>query len=107
MGVDSFLYRDDRDANKSGESLKGCAAGYMTLKMITNQGVKVWPDGFSETFCTDHWRCRFMSATGQPSRYENITNLQQQLTETGYCIIKTENLRTFDGRPGFSAGQGA
>jgi isocitrate dehydrogenase len=27
--------------------------------MITNRGIKVWPDGFEETFCTDHWRCRF------------------------------------------------
>jgi hypothetical protein len=22
--------------------------------MITNRGIKVWPDGFEETFCTDH-----------------------------------------------------
>ena len=27
--------------------------------MITNRGTKVWPDGAPETFCTDHWRCRF------------------------------------------------
>jgi isocitrate dehydrogenase len=28
------------------------------LTMITNRGLK-WPDGFNETYCTDHWRCRF------------------------------------------------
>ena len=32
-------------------------------KMITNRGVKVWPEGFPETFCTDHWRCRFVGKT--------------------------------------------
>jgi len=107
VGVDIFLYHEERDPNQLGESLKHYAVGDMTLKMITYRGVKVWPAGFSETFCTDHWRCRFISATGQPSRYENIINLQQQLTENGYSIIKTENLCTFDGQPGFSAGQGA
>lgn len=34
----------------------------MKLKMITNRGVKVWPNGFPETFCTDHWRCRMRPA---------------------------------------------
>ncbi|MBL4544633.1 MAG: hypothetical protein JKP95_01840 [Oceanicaulis sp.] len=33
----------------------------MSLKMITNRGVKVWPQGLPETFKTDHWRCRFMA----------------------------------------------
>lgn len=107
VGVDIFLYHDDRDPNKLGESLKDYAAGDMKLSMITNRGVKVWPDGFAETFCTDHWRCRFKSDTLQPGQYADIIGLQQQLTNAGYRIIKTENLCTFDGQPGFSAGQGA
>ena len=32
--------------------------------MITNRGIKVWPEGFEETFCTDHWRCRFKPTEG-------------------------------------------
>lgn len=26
--------------------------------MITKRGVKVYPHGIKETYCTDHWRCR-------------------------------------------------
>jgi isocitrate dehydrogenase len=107
IGVDIFLHSNDRDPNKLGESLKGFKAGNMELNMITNRGVKVWPNGFDETFCTDHWRCRFKSEQLKASSYSDIINLQQQLTEAGFSIIKTENLCTFDGKPVFSAGQGA
>lgn len=107
VGVDIFLHSNDRDPNKLGESLKGFKAGNMELNMITNRGVKVWPNGFDETFCTDHWRCRFKSEELKASSYSDIINLQQQLTEAGFNIIKTENLCTFDGKPVFSAGQGA
>ena len=30
---------------------------------LSNRGTKVYPNGFDETFCTDHWRARFMSET--------------------------------------------
>ncbi len=107
VGVDIFLHCDDRDPNKLGEALKNIAVGNMALSMITNRGVKVWPNGFAETFCTDHWRCRFKSETYLASTYQDIIRLQQTITEAGFQIIKTENLVTFDGEPGFSAGQGA
>ena len=57
-GVDVFIHW-------SGENVDDLAARIATLHpefkllMITNRGVKVWPNGFEETFCTDHWRCRF------------------------------------------------
>src|SRR5512135_3466946 len=38
--------------------------GGLALQMITNRGVKVWPDGLPETFCTDHWRCRLVAVDG-------------------------------------------
>ena len=107
VGVDVFLHCNDRDPNTLGEALKHHTAGNMTLSMITNRGVKVWPNGFAETFCTDHWRCRFKSEAMQPSSYQDIIALQQAITSAGYAIIKTENLCTFDGNPVFSAGQGA
>jgi isocitrate dehydrogenase len=33
--------------------------------MITNRGVKVWPNGVPETFCTDRWPCRFHAKPGK------------------------------------------
>ncbi len=83
------------------------AAGKVfTLTMITNRGVAVWPDGFLETLCTDHWRCRFSLAdsrdTGVTRR--EVVELLSRLDEVGVDFVKTENLCSFDGEPGYSAG---
>ncbi|MCS6979358.1 MAG: NADP-dependent isocitrate dehydrogenase [Flavobacteriales bacterium] len=106
IGVDIFLHHKDRNADRLGEALKKFKAGHMELSMITNRGTKVWPGGFPETFCTDHWRCRFKSEELKPSGPQDVLNLMQQIVQAGFEIIKTENLYTFDGEPGFSAGQG-
>ena len=74
------------------------------LAMITNRGVKVWPGGFPETFCTDHWRCRFRN--GAAVTHAEILALLGRVHAAGFDFIKTENLCTFDGKPGYSLGQG-
>jgi isocitrate dehydrogenase len=107
VGVDIFLHHEDRDANKLGRALKRFKSGNMELTMVTNRGVKVYPNGLPETFCTDHWRIRYKSEALKPSTYEDIIKLQQKITKAGFKIIKTENLCTFDGVAGYSAGQGA
>jgi isocitrate dehydrogenase len=87
----------------------------LKLKLITNRGVKVWPEGFPETFCTDHWRCRFVGpdvtldldkASYQAIGTKQVIQLMQLLENAGVEIIKTENLYLFDGVRGFSLGQG-
>jgi isocitrate dehydrogenase len=45
------------------------------LKMVTNRGVKVWPEGFAETFCTDHWRCRFHPSDGAVTDFDAVLRL--------------------------------
>jgi isocitrate dehydrogenase len=69
--------------------------------------VKVWPKGFPETFCTDHWRCRFIARdAGGSIRHTDIIELLTRVTEAGLDVIKTENLCTFDGVAGYALGQG-
>ncbi len=106
VGIDVFVYSDNRDANVMGAKLKDIKAGNMELNMITNRGVKVYPNGFPETFCADHWRCRFKSEVYKPSQYADAMSIMKAVLDAGYEIIKTENLYTFDGEPAFSAGQG-
>jgi isocitrate dehydrogenase len=106
IGVDIFVYCNDRNADNLGEKLKNFKAGNMELNMITNRGVKVYPNGFPETFCTDHWRCRYKSEALKPSTYADVMSLLNKVTAAGVEVIKTENLYTFDGQPAFSAGQG-
>lgn len=106
IGVDIFLHHSDRDAQKLGNILKNYKAGNMELTLITNRGVKVYPDGNPATFCTDHWRCRFKSSEYKPSTYQDVLNLMFKLSHNGFDVIKTENLYAFDGVPSFTLGQG-
>ncbi len=102
-GVDVFLDwdEDNRDPNVLGKKLAGLGGG-LALTMISNRGVKVYPDGLPETYCTDHWRCRFTGATN----YAEILSLMNRIHDAGLNIIKSENLYTFDGEVGYSLGQG-
>ncbi len=115
VGVDVFLDWQDSDPNELGDSLSKIEATGLKLKMITNRGVKVYPQGLKETYCTDHWRCRFVgvesSVAGQQPNYvavefEQVVALLSKLNHLGFDVIKTENLYEFDGKRGFSLGQG-
>lgn len=108
MGVDVFLDWDEnnRDANFLGPQLESLIPRNFQLKMITNRGVKVYPDGFPETFCTDHWRCRFLHPNGDAVSHADVLQLLGCLTSSGLDFIKTEHLYTFDGERGYSLGQG-
>ncbi|MBX6381138.1 MAG: NADP-dependent isocitrate dehydrogenase, partial [Thermoflavifilum aggregans] len=112
VGVDVFLEAmaekpyAQRDPNVLGESLKQASTQKLELTMITNRGTKVWPGGYPETFCTDHWRCRFEAKDHQPLNYQDVIDLLQSVHSKGFQVIKTENLYMLDGREGFSKGQG-
>jgi isocitrate dehydrogenase len=76
----------------------------LSLQMITNRGVKVWPQGQPDTFCTDHWRCRYLAS--DPIGHADILALMHRLCQAEIDFVKTEHLCTFDGKPGYSLGQG-
>ncbi|HLZ59902.1 MAG TPA: NADP-dependent isocitrate dehydrogenase [Ktedonosporobacter sp.] len=101
VGVDVFLDQPQGNANQLASALQR-SGGNLKLTMIANRGAKVWPDGQPETFTTDHWRCRFFSANGGSINHAQITTLLQHVGEAGFDFIKTENLYTFDGQPGYS-----
>lgn len=104
VGVDVFLQWSGGSPDELATRLQPVATSKLPLKMITNRGVKVWPQGFSETFCTDHWRCRFQN--GSSVTHHDILDLLGRVAACGLDFIKTENLCTFDGKPGYSLGQG-
>ncbi len=104
IGVDVFLNAPETNAGALADRLQQLQPAGLHLSMISNRGVKVWPDGMPETFCTDHWRCRFL-ANG-PVEHSRIVDLLGRVSGAGLDFIKTENLCTFDGVAGFSKGQG-
>lgn len=106
VGVDVFLDWEPGSPKELGDSLVQVVADPLQLRVITNRGIKVWPDGLPETFCTDHWRCRFMGRDGEAVRSGHIVELLKRVADAGFDPIKTENLYLFDGVPGFSAVHG-
>ncbi len=89
------------------KALEANVGGDLELVMITNRGQKVYPGGVPETFCVDHWRCRFQAhQPGDPVTYPQVIDLLARLAGSGLAFIKTEGLFTFDGEAGFSLGQG-
>ena len=107
VGVDVFLDWREGSPNQLGDSLSGLAGDTLKLRMISNRGVKVWPGGMAETFCSDHWRCRFVpQAEGEKVTHTEIVQLLQRIGDAGLDFIKTENLCNFDGERGYSLDQG-
>ena len=103
---DIFVHWNGTDANELASKLASIKTQNLKLNMITNRGIKVWPDGFSQTFCTDHWRCRFKTENEKSIFKDEIISLLQQCNQTNIDTIKTENLYQFDGKIAFSLGQG-
>jgi isocitrate dehydrogenase len=106
VGVDVFV-QFDGSPDALAEQLRNAGTNrLLDLQMITNRGVKVWPNGLPETFCTDHWRCRFMAREGACFNRAMMIELLRDLHYAGIDFVKTEGLYTFDGAPGYSLGQG-
>lgn len=105
LGVDVFL--DSRETVENvHKSLEGLDNQDLKLTMISNRGVKVWPNKMPETSCVDNWRCRFMSPTkGQPVSHKHIADLQSRMAQKGLDFTHTEHLCAFDGQPGYTLSQ--
>jgi len=103
IGIDVFVdWKGPVD--ELANHLLEASSSQLPLILITNRGVKVWPEGIPETFCTDHWRCRFQS-DGRINK-NDVLWLLKELNEVHVDFVKTEHLYLFDGELGFSLGQG-
>ncbi|HEU4875504.1 MAG TPA: NADP-dependent isocitrate dehydrogenase, partial [Pyrinomonadaceae bacterium] len=107
VGVDVFLDWTSGSPDDLGDALSKVNGEGVKLTMISNRGVKVWPAGHKETFCSDHWRCRFLpESEGGKVAHAQVVSLLGRIAGAGYDFIKTEGLYTFDGQRGFSLDQG-
>jgi isocitrate dehydrogenase len=105
VGLDVFIDWRGHGADNLAKQLQQANTTALELQVITNRGVKVWPGGFPETFCTDHWRCRFAAKSGSATNAD-VIELLQRVSDVGLEFIKTEHLYTFNGNPGYSLAQG-
>jgi isocitrate dehydrogenase len=104
QGIDVFVYWPSRNPNQLAEAVGKLAGEGLSLQMIDNRGVKVWPAGRAETFCTDSFRCRFIAEGAAP--VPALIALLGRVAEAGIEIAATQTLHTFNGQPGFTLAQG-
>jgi isocitrate dehydrogenase len=106
IGVDVFIEAGG-DATTLGMSLETiCEGTAITLKLIANRGVRVYPPTEGNPDCVDHWRCRF---THRDETHEvtdaQILSLLEAISRT-HRWMHIEKLQEFDGKPAFSRAQG-
>ena len=98
IGVDVFIYTNQNPI----KALTTNKWNALSLQMISNRGVKIWPDGQPETFCIDQWRLRFLSKNNLCITKERVLTILEEVSQAGFDSTGTENLYLFDKKPGFS-----
>ena len=106
LGVDVFVHWAGSDAEQLALQIKKMIPNTCELVMISNRGIKVYPNGFAETFCTDHWRCRIEANNNDKFTPADIIFILSEANKNNIDIIKTENLYSFGGLKAYSLGQG-
>lgn len=96
VGVDIFIYAHKNPV----KALTTNTWKALPLQMISNRGVKIWPEGQPETFCIDQWRLRFISESCITK--EKILAILEEVSQAGFDSTGSENLYLFDKKPGFS-----
>jgi isocitrate dehydrogenase len=104
VGVDLYVAWPSRNAEELAKAIGAHNGDGLALQMIDNRGVKVWPEGSAETFCIDSFRCRFL-AEGKTDVGKLIA-LMGRVNAGGIDIVKTESLRNYDGKAGYTLAQG-
>ena len=107
VGIDIYLEWPTRNPDRLAEAMRRVDVDGLALTTIANRGLKVWPDGIPETFCTDSFRCRYTAKQpGSIVTQRHILSLLERVAAAGLEVVKTESLRNFDGKPGYTLAQG-
>lgn len=105
VGVDVFVTHKG-DVEQLHKKLAALDFSELHLSMISNRGVKVWPNKMPETFCVDTWRCRFTSIQRHGSvSLHQIASLLQKMAQADIHFTQIENLSIYDGQPGYTLAQ--
>ena len=103
VGVDIYVEYPSKNNAALAEHIRKAGVGELQLEMISNRGTKVWPNGSPETFCTDGYRCRFMS---KGTTQADISSLIARVVGLGLDVGMTVMLRTYDGKAAYTLAQG-
>ncbi|MEO8657633.1 MAG: NADP-dependent isocitrate dehydrogenase [Bryobacteraceae bacterium] len=102
VGCDVFLNIEDGKPEEVGPVMEKLGGADFNLTMVSNRGVKIYPDGFPDTLICDHWRMRYLSKSGGACSQVEVIDLLRRIVDAGYDLIKTETLCNFDGKAAYS-----
>lgn len=105
VGIDVFIYFRGK-MEEFFSKISHINIGSLRLKMITNRGVRVWPQGQPETFCIEQWRCRFTADDMRSVSQSDAIQILHAFDRIQMDVIKSEFLYMFDGKPGYSSAEG-
>lgn len=110
VGVDVFI---DNPNELSPDELAQKVHAFsdkLKLIVITNRGLKIWPNSMIETPDIRYCCFRFQSSEDRTTLneidHQTILDLLAAFNRLGLDVVKTENLYTYDGELGFSLAQG-
>ena len=106
VGTDIFV-ETGQFPEQLGPALETFAEGTpLRLKMVSNRGTKVYPDGNRNIDVVDQYRCRFVRRDETVAiGTDMIRNLLSRI-EAGYPWCHVELLQHFDGQPSYTKAQG-
>lgn len=105
VGADIFL-ESALTPSELGSSLETfCKSSPLTLKMISNRGTKVYPDGNPNIDCVNHHRARFVGRTDRAITFADALGLASTIN-TAHEVCHVERLLRIDGADGFTKAQG-
>jgi isocitrate dehydrogenase len=104
IGVDVYLDNAQDNIEKLANVLVEIEPT-LKLHMITQKGLKVWPDATGIN-SNDILCFRFFGYEDTGLTQQNIVSLLGKITEKNYDILSTQNLYSYDGKIGFTLAQG-
>jgi isocitrate dehydrogenase len=102
QGVDIYLYHRGKLEDFLAK-ISHINVGHLRLKMISNRGARVWPNGQPETFCIEQWRCRFTIPQDRTCTQREAIQVMETFDRMNLDVIKAEFLYSFDKKPGYSS----
>ncbi|MEN9655023.1 MAG: isocitrate dehydrogenase [Chlamydiota bacterium] len=101
VGIDVYIYHNGSLEQFLGK-ISHINVGPLRLTLITNRGVRVWPEGQKETSCIEQWRCRFLADHNDTVTQGLVFQVLEAFNHMSIDVIRSEHLYRFDGQSGYT-----
>ena len=105
IGVDVYVQANGRTTNQIADIIKDLHKDFK-LHLISQRGLKIWPESDVENYEPELLRCRFLGFQDTGMNQKMVVELLEALTKAAINFGVTNCLYTYDGQIGFSLAQG-